>query len=237
MIKVLNYTHNPLTVMATCAKECWGSNPKDLVKVAKEIIESGHGRVSEFADVTVVIDGYSARTIRELYTHIIGTSRLQASTRYIKYGEFDYFTPPSIKNKMGTEEYTKIMDTIKEGYQKLQELDIPKEDVANVLPLAMISRVVLKINVRALIHLAEMRLCTRAYHEIRKLVIELLNILSELDDEWKWIVSQCKPKCDMVGFCTEKFCCGRQPKKSDLEQLQIKELSNKEDVIVKILNS
>jgi thymidylate synthase (FAD) len=220
MIKILSYTPNPLTLMGTCAKECWNSNPKDLARVAKECIESGHGRVLEFGEVIVAIDGYSARAIRELYTHIIGTTRLQSSTRYIEYGEFDYFTPSSIqKNDESLKEYNRIMDEIKESYIELQKLGIPKEDIANILPLGMISRMVLKINVRALMHLAEMRLCTRAYSEIRTLTRELLNEVSKIDDEWKYIASICQPKCKVVGYCTEKFSCGMMPKKDSTQPI------------------
>lgn len=47
----------------------------------------------------MILDGYSARVIREWYTHIGGSpTRLQASTRYIDYEHgFDYVVPPSIE--------------------------------------------------------------------------------------------------------------------------------------------
>lgn len=210
MIKVLNYTKNPLTLIGTCAKECWNSNPKNLANTANECIESAHGRVLEFADVTVVIDGYSARAVRELYTHVIGTTRLQSSTRYIKYGEFDYFTPPSIPMN-GNEDalYHTVMKDISEGYKKLLDAGIPKEDVANILPLGMVSKVVLKINARAILHLAEMRLCARAYHEIRDLARELISAVTGLDEEWARIMGFAKVRCEVNGYCPEKNSCGR----------------------------
>lgn len=47
------------------------------------------------------LSGYSAKVIRELYTHIGGQpTRLQASTRYINYTNFEYIIPNSIRNNI-----------------------------------------------------------------------------------------------------------------------------------------
>lgn len=60
----------------------------------------------------MILDGYSARVIREWYTHIGGSpTRLQASTRYIDYEHgFDYVVPPSIeKDEAASAGYKKVM--------------------------------------------------------------------------------------------------------------------------------
>jgi len=214
LIKVLDYTKNPLTLMGECASTCWGSTPSPRIGI--ECIESGHGRVLEFADVTLEISGYSARVIREIYTHVAGTSRLQSSTRYIKYGDFDYITPNSISNNENAlKEYDLLMQVIQNTYKSLEELSIPKEDIANILPLGMESKMVLKINARAILHMAEVRLCTRAYWEFRKFMRELLKVVGGLDEEWKKIISYAKPKCEVYGYCNEKNTCGRVSKKEE----------------------
>lgn len=212
MIKVLDYTRNPLFLMGVCASECWNSTPSPRIGI--DCIESGHGRVLEYPEVTVAVDGYSARVIREIYTHIIGTTRLQASTRYIKYGEFDYIIPDSIKNNTkALDVYCKTIWNIQEAYKQLEELNIPKEDIANILPLGMTSRIVLKINARAILHMAELRLCNRAYWEFRKFMKEFLDVVSKLDNEWEKICSYAKPKCEVYGYCNEKHSCGKYPGK------------------------
>lgn len=213
MIRIIDYTKQPLSMMGEVASTCWNSKPSQ--RIGKECIENGHGRVAEFADVVVEIDGYSARAIRELYTHISGTSRLQSSTRYIKYGDFDYYTPPKItNNKHAIKLYEDLMYSISETYKQLEDLGIPKEDIANVLPLGSHSKMVLKINIRALIHFSNMRLCGRALLEIRQLTRGLLDELSKLNDEYKYIVDNyCVPKCVSLGYCNEKFSCGLKPKK------------------------
>lgn len=215
MIKVLNYTKNPLSLMGKCASACWNSKPSPQIGI--DCIESGHGRVLEYPDVIVEINDYSVRVIREIYTHIIGVTRLQSSTRYIKYEEFDYIIPKSIENDdYAYEEYIQFMNNIQNTYQYLLERNIPKEDIANILPLGMKSKIVLKINARAILHMAEDRTCNRAYWEFREFMKELLNVVGNLDDEWKKLIGYAKTKCKVHGYCVEKNSCGRMPRKEDI---------------------
>ena len=98
-------TKQPITLIGERAGICWGadtSDPEANYRRGWDCITSGHGRTLEFVNVELLIDGYSARVIREWYTHIGGApTRLQASTRYIDYGEFDYVVPPSIRERNG----------------------------------------------------------------------------------------------------------------------------------------
>ena len=218
MIEIIKYDSNPISLMGKVAGICWGANILDQERNYKrgiECIENEHGRVEEFADVTMVIDDYSARVIRELYTHIIGTSKLQESTRYIDCSKFDFYTPNSIKNNADADAvYNNIMDNIKETYTALIGLGIKKEDVANILPLGMSTKIVLRINVRALIHMFELRSCTRAYIEYRQLMNEMKKQLSSLDQEWDTLCKNYfKTKCIKLGYCNERYSCGMMPKK------------------------
>ena len=145
MIKIIRATQNPLSLMGECASACWDSTSSPQIGI--DCIESGHGRVLEYPDVIVEIEGYSARMIREFYTKQVGVTKLQASTRYINYKEFDYYIPESIKNNdYAYEEYIQFMSNIQNTYEYLLSQGIPKQDIANILPLGMYSKVVLKIN-------------------------------------------------------------------------------------------
>ena len=133
-------TDEPISLIGEMAGICYGANTNDENKNYKrglDCILSGHGRTLEFPKVYMILDEWSAKVIREYYTHIIDTTRLQASTRYIEYGEFDYIVPPRIaKNDEAYELYEKEMANIRETIKKLEELGIPKEDSSNLLPLA-----------------------------------------------------------------------------------------------------
>ena len=221
MIKILNYTENPLTTCGMVAGICYDTtNPKRFPNIAKRCLEEGHGRISEFADVILEIDGYSAKMIRELYTMIIGTSRVQASTRYIDYSKFfDYIKPKTVaNNQKASILWDETMVNINKAMLTLKDMGVPVEDFTNLLPLAYQTKMVLKINLRALIHMFHVRACTCAYWEYRDFMKELKQKLSELDDEWKFIADKYfVPKCIANGYCDEKTrSCGLKPLKIDV---------------------
>lgn len=212
-------TINPITLIGKEAGVCYGSNVSDNVKNYKRglvNIKSGHGRTMEYPQIYLILDGYSARVMRELYTHIGGApTRLQASTRYIDYADFEYITPPSIKIDPALQQrYDAAMKQISEGAKDLISLGVNKEDVANLYPLGMTTKVVLRTNLRNLVDMSHQRLCTRAYWEYRELMMDIMEALMDYSDEWKELIPLLFiPKCEINGYCTEHNCCGRKQKK------------------------
>lgn len=223
-------TKNPITLIGERAGVCWGADITDPEKNYKrgwDCIVSGHGRTLEFANVEMVLDGFSARVIREWYTHIGGApTRLQASTRYINYGEFEYITPASISQHANNEArylYSECMRQIRATVSMLEkEFDVPREDAALLLPLGMTTRIVDKRNLRNLIDMSRQRMCTRAFWEFRELFGQVCKALAEYSDEWQTIIStQMMPKCEALGYCPEKHSCGRYAK-TDVPNLRIR---------------
>ena len=216
-------TKTPLQMIGESAGFCWGSDISDANKNMKRAIDciaSGHGRTMEFPDIHLILDGYSARVIREFYTHIgCLPTRLQSSTRYVDAKSFKYVTPPSVfKNEKAKQVYDETMEHIREGYAKLEELGIKREDAAMVLPLGMETVIVDKRNFRNLVDMAKNRMCTRAYWEYRELMNDICEALSSYSGEWNTLVKLCmKPKCEISGYCTESKSCGRKPKKESIK--------------------
>lgn len=208
-------TKNPITLIGERAGICWGAditNAEKNYKRGLDCIKANHGRTLEYVNVEMVIEGYSARVIREWYTHIGGSpTRLQASTRYINYQDFDYVVPNKIKNnEVANAIYTNIMNIISTGCKDLEEMGIPREDVGMLLPLGMTTKIVDKRNLRNLIDMSGNRLCTRAYWEYRNLMKDLCQELSNYSEEWKYLVELLfKPKCEKLGYCPETHGCGR----------------------------
>lgn len=216
-------TKNPITLMGERAGICWGADISDSEKNYKrgmDCILANHGRVMEYVNVEMIIDGYSARVMREWYTHIGSLpSRLQASTRYIDFTKddgFDYVIPWSIRdNTDALVKYAKCMEDINKTCLELEkDLNIPREDSAMLLPLGMTTKVVDKRNLRNLVDMSKKRMCSRAYWEFRQMFTDIRKALSEISDEWKWIVDNLfKPECEYLGYCQEKKSCGRKEKK------------------------
>jgi len=226
-------TENPLQKMGYNAGVCWAAPLDDAEKNRKRAIsciKAGHGRVLEYVDVEMVISGASARCLRELYTHIGGSpTRLQSSTRYVSEEQgFGYYIPPKIENNEELKPiFVEGMENIQKTYNSLMARKATKEDAANILPLGMESKMVWKINLRALINFMNRRLCTRALKEIRDLSVEIKNQLAAKNEEWAWIAENLfVPTCEIykyrnpnLVFCPEQQCCGKHKKIEDLNVL------------------
>lgn len=222
MITILDTTtKNPISLMGERAGICWGSDISDPQKNYQrglDCIKSGHGRVMEYVNVETVIEGYSARVIREWYTHIGGApTRLQESTRYVNCNNFKYVIPPTIKKDFSREAYyVSTMSMLKQVYIKLIEDGVPKEDAAMILPLGMVTKIVDKRNLRNLVDMSRQRMCNRAYLEYRQLFGELTRALRNYSDEWKEVVDMLfHPKCEELGYCPEYNSCGKMSKQLD----------------------
>lgn len=214
-------TKDPISLIGRRAGICWGAditNEEKNYKRGLDCIESLHGRTFEFPDAHLLIEGYSARVIREYYTHIGGSpTRLQESTRYVDYENFEYITPRTIySNLAALAIYQETMRVISKNCKKLEILGIPREDSAMQLPIGMATRIVDKRNLRNLIDMSRNRMCSRAYWEFRELFNDILTALSNYSLEWEYLVNtQMKPKCEVIGYCPEKHGCGRKPKRKE----------------------
>ena len=211
-------TKNPITLIGHRAGVCWGADVKDDKKNYKrglDCIKANHGRALEYVNIETIIDGYSARVIREWYTSLGGTpTRLQASTRYIDYSDFDYITPSSLKTDTQKDIYENVMYVISKAAQSLEKQGVPREDIGLMLPLGMTTKIVDKRNVRNVMDMSRQRLCSRAYWEYRELMKNYLDELSKYSEEWATLIPMIMmPKCDMLGYCPETYSCGRKPKK------------------------
>lgn len=219
-------TKNPITLIGKEAGICYNSNIKDDTKNYKRgwnCINSNHGRTLEFPQIYAVIDKYSAKVIREFYTHIGGLpTRLQESTRYIEYmpngDTFEYVIPKTIQaNPKALAIFIKQMNDAAKSEHELEELDIPKEDASYVYPFAMCTKIVWRSNLRNLLDMEHTRLCSRALWEFRDLMKELNKELSKYSNEWMEIINCfAVPKCEVTGYCDEAKSCGRKPKRGNL---------------------
>lgn len=213
-------TVHPITRMGERAGCCWNAptdDPEKNYQRGLDCLNANHGRVLEFVNVELLIEGYSAKVIREWYTHIGGSpTRLQESTRRVDYRDFSYVTPASIlQNQPAREIWENTMREIRKACMLMEFYDVPREDASMILPLAMSTRIVDKRNLRNLIDMSKNRMCATAYWEYRELFRDICNALRDLSDEWAYIIDHfMHPKCEDLGYCPEKNGCGRKPAKN-----------------------
>lgn len=214
-------TDIPITMVGQYAGICYNSDTTNHLKNYQrglDCLKAGHDRVLEMVQIYFIADGYSAKMIRELYTHIAGSpTRLQASTRYINYNDFNAVEPPLIKKNMEADKiYVDTLDTIKTAIIELEKLGIKKEDSSMLLPLGMETKIVMRTNLRHIMDMAKVRKCSRAFWEYRQFMRDLEDSLAFYSDEWKELIKEqkiLKPKCDLLGYCNENKSCGRYKKK------------------------
>ena len=225
-VSVLKYTtQNPISMIGEMAGLCWGSNVTNQEKNyarGLECIRCNHGRTMEFPQIYLLIDGYSARVMREIYTHIGGApTRLQESTRYVDGSKFDYIVPPQIaKSEEAFEAYQDHMQRTRDLITQLTSagIDLPREDVANLLPLGMESKMILRTNLRQFVDMSHQRLCSRAYWEFRDFMHEAIVQLDNYAVEWYTLSRKENlfvPKCEVLGYCPERYGCGRKEMKKN----------------------
>lgn len=219
-VTLINYTKNPLHTIDEAASKCYDSTPLGG-KIAESCIKSGHTSVTEFADFTFEIEGVSRALLAQLTRHRVGVSFAVQSQRYCSMENFDYVTPHTVKrSEEALKLYDKVISDITTAYSKLQELGIPNEDARMILPNACCTKLSLKMNLRALMHFCNERLCTRAQWEIRELCKEMVKCVLIVEPELKdYLVPKCEANKNHP-FCPESKSCGRYMRLDDFFNCQ-----------------
>ncbi len=160
------------------------------------IIESGHGSVLEHAVWNFVITGVSRSFTHELIRHRAGWGYSQLSQRYVDESTADFVEPDVIAED--PEAHRLWLDTIETSHKAylglvdrlaaLVELQHPemsrtakrkmaRQAARSVLPNATETKIFVTANARALRHFVELRGSAAAEPEIRKVAVELLQIM------------------------------------------------------------
>lgn len=192
--------------------DCDAAQDKEkMLKLINRVISSGHYSTIEHIQVSFAISNISRACSHQLVRHR-HMSFSQKSQRYVKEkGQFEYITPDTIENNAELKEkFDSFMNKISDFYIELTQAGIPAEDARAVLPNAASTSMVASLNLRELIHLANLRLCTRAQKEIRILVKRMCD---EIVKEEEWLKDYLVPKCERLGYCDEDKSCGRKPVK------------------------
>ena len=194
------------------------------LKLVKQVLNSGHQSIAEFINFTFAIEGVSRVLLAQITRHRIGIVFCVQSQRYVEIKEsyntlLELFENPktdkdedyliSIANKYfvgitkdNYRDYIRVLllylQSIKQG--------IKSEDARMILPNATKTNIVMSVNLRELIHIANLRLCTRAQNEIRQLVKKMCELVV---DKEPWLSDYLVSKCISLGYCNEHNSCGK----------------------------
>ncbi len=171
-------------------------------ELVKRVIESGHGSTIEHVVFTFAISGVTRTLSHQLVRHRVGVAFDQQSQRYVNYKRPAYMVPGTLEGAEPAlrERYMEEMDDALRFYGELLAAGIPGEDARFVMPNATRTNLLMTINLRALIHVSGLRLCTMAQWEIRRL-FQLIR--HEVFAVSPFLGSFLAPKCVPLGYCDE----------------------------------
>lgn len=216
-VKLMKYTEQPEKTVAMAARLCYSPcgaeelaekmSDEQVEKLVQKIVSMGHASTMEHVTFTFAIEGISRVLTHQLVRHRIA-SYSQQSQRYVSEHDFEYVLPPSIaKNPQAKEKFTNLMNTIRQTYDELTAMDVPKEDARYVLANATETKILATFNARSLLHFFSLRCCNRAQWEIRQMAYLML---AEVKKVAPSLFKNAGATCVRTGQCPEgAMTCGK----------------------------
>ena len=204
-VKLMKYTAEPELSVAMAARLCYSPagaeelsekmTDEQVTKLVEKIISMGHASTMEHVTFTFAIEGIS-RVLT------------QQSQRYVSEHDFEYILPPSIaENDEAKAKFENLMHTIRQTYDELVAMDVPKEDARYVLANATETKVLATFNARSLLNFFSLRCCNRAQWEIRQMAYLML---AEVKKVAPLLFKNAGATCVRTGRCPEgAMTCGK----------------------------
>ncbi len=170
----------------------------------EERLKTGHASPLEQVYFEFGISGVSRAFSHQFVRHRVGISFEQQSQRYVTYkgGEFPYTIPDTVKKAGMDGKMEELFGRVGELYEELVAAGVPAEDARFLLPNATNTNFKITVNFQSLLHICDLRLCTRAQWEFRKVAAlmrsEVMKVVPEL-------ARYLQPKCGefRLGYCDE----------------------------------
>lgn len=226
-VKLISHTPHPIDLIAKCAAVCYDSEPKTSTVI--HCVKSGHTSILEHANFTFQIENVSRSLLAQLTRHRVGVAFNVISQRYVSMENTPFVTPRAIKSTTTTVNAISIIqntfDNIRNDYLELRDIGVSKEDARCILPNACSCKIIMTINLRALCHLCNERLCSKAQLEIREMVQNMKGCILNLEDipnDFKQFMKNkmLVPKCCTyaVEHCPESKGCGLRLSANEINQ-------------------
>jgi len=184
-VKLINYTQNARELLIFTKSTRLEMSPSlfdDIMNWSEEKKLSELEYMSntipsswEFVDYVFLVTNVS-RSYTHQQVRTRTASFAQQTMRVTNMNEFDYiYTDKNLENKDAVKVIDDVLDCIKDGYRKLQDLGQPNEDARGILPTNISTNIVCKFNLRTLSELAKSRTGGRTQNEYRKVVNAMID--------------------------------------------------------------
>jgi thymidylate synthase (FAD) len=218
-VRLLDHSSDPIRSLYIAYRTCYSSlTPLDIadriederishdqmLRFVEERLKTGHGSPLEQVWFEFLIAGVSRSFSHQFVRHRTGISFEQQSQRYVtfKNGRFPFTMPETIDRAGMRERVEALFSEIGRVYEDLLTAGVPGEDARFVLPNATSTNFKVTVNFAELLHICDLRLCTRAQWEFRK-VASLMR--AEVNRLFPQLGRYLQPKCGerRGGYCDE----------------------------------
>lgn len=190
-------------------------------------LQTGHASPLEQVWFEFGISGVSRSFSHQFVRHRVGINFEQQSQRYVKFKDarFPYTVPESVQRAGKGDEMEAAFAELGRLYQELLDAGVPAEDARFLLPNAASTNFKITVNFQELLHICDLRLCTRAQWEFRKVAAIMRAEVNRMVPELGMYL---QPKCGerRWGYCDEDYeawqACPigkKRPHKRDLFEL------------------
>ncbi len=218
-VTLLSHSEDPVRSLYMAYRTCYSSlTPQQVARRIEEEritreemqafiaerLKTGHSSPLEQVWFEFAISGVSRAFSHQFVRHRVGISFEQQSQRYVTYkgGKFPYTVPETVRKAGMADRMEELFDRVGELYEAMVEAGVPAEDARFLLPNATNTNFKVTVNFQSLLHICDLRLCTRAQWEFRKVAAlmraEVMKVAPELG---RFL----QPKCGelRLGYCDE----------------------------------
>lgn len=214
------------------ASVCYDTPKEKAFQVGVGCLKSGHFSGSRHLYFVFDLENIPRFVIDQLVRHEVGVVKNVQSLRYVnKKDSFSVYVAPEVYKNLNArddfrraEEYLRITYNLglKHLAQPLAEDDLVVEDLKrrqeiyrSLVPIGISSSCSFACNLEALIHICNLRLCTRAEHPMRVLVKKMREEVVKAEPLYATLLA---PQCVKLGYCPEgKMGCGAMSTREDYE--------------------
>ncbi len=220
-VTLIDYSESPIRSLYMAYRVCYSAltpqqvleridderiSQEKMANFVGERLKTGHTSPLEQVQFEFGISGVSRAFSHQFVRHRIGISFEQQSQRYVTYknGSFPYTVPKTVEKAGMTAEMDALLEDVGRVYEKMIDAGVPAEDARFLLPNATNTNLKVTVNFASLLHIGDLRLCTRAQWEFRKVTslmrAEVVRVAPELG-------RYLQPKCGAhrLGYCDEDY--------------------------------
>ena len=220
-VKLLDHTKDPIQSLYLAYRVAYSSlrpsaivrrirderiTREEMLRFIADRMEVGHNSPLEQVWFEYSIAGVSRAFSHQFVRHRMGISFEQQSQRYVTFkgGEFPYVVPESIRRRGFQPRVDAEYDRLAALYDEMVQAGVPAEDARFILPNATQTNFKVTVNFLELLHIADLRLCTRAQWEFRKVVAMMR---AEVMRKFPELAIYLQPKCGehRTGYCDEPY--------------------------------